>query len=455
MALNPATGQLSPAVNIGAFTGPFSYTGMVLSTDKTYPRGFREQHGVQAAPRLGFAYDPWGDGKTAIRGGFGVMRENVPTYNSYFWSMISNPPVQIQPTIYYGNMNNLTQQAGLVFPSSTSGIQNPDRVPTLYNYSLGVQRDLGHATMIDVSYVGNFARHLEQSVNVNEVPYGAHFLPQNISPVTGTALPDDFYRPYPGYESISTIVNGGISNYNSLRIAVNRRVSNGIFFTGAYTWSHALGTGSNDGDQLATYQSWKVWNYGPTIFDQRQMFVGTWVWDLPRASRLLPNPVVKGVFDNWQLSGVVTFATGLPYPINLGTTNGEDISGGGDGARVVITGPVQLSHGNRSFNQWFNTGSVALPAVGTAGNASVYPFSGPGQNNFDITIMRKFPLGNEHRSLQFRTELYNAFNHTQFDSVDNNAVFDPSTGQQVNSTFGQVVSTRAPRVIQLSLRLEF
>ena len=428
---------------------------MVLSTDPTYPRGFREQHGVQVAPRLGFAYDPFGDGKTAIRGGFGVMKENVPTYNSYFWTMISNPPVQVEETIYYGNMNSLAQQAGLVFPSSTSGLENPDHVPTLYNYSLGIQRDLGHATMIDVSYVGNIARHLEQQVDVNEVPYGAEFLPQHISPVTGTALPDDFYRPYPGYESIPTNVNAGESNYNSMRASMNHRTTHGVFFTLAYTWSHALGTGSNDGDLLATYQSWRVWNYGPVLFDQRQMFVGTWVWDLPRASKLAPNPVVKGIFDNWQLSGVATFATGLPYPINLSTTDGENITGGGDGARVVVTGPVQLSHSQRSFNEWFNTGSVALPAVGTTGNAPDYVFSGPGQNNFDLTIMRKFPLGSERRSLQFRTEFYNAFNHTQFDTVDNNAVFDPSTGKQVNSAFGQVVSTRAPRVIQLSLRLDF
>jgi len=455
VALNPATGQTAPAVDIGAFTAPFNYTGSVLSTDTSYPRGFREQHGVQAAPRIGFAYDPFGDGKTAIRAGFGVMKESEPTYNSYFWTMISNPPVQVQETIFYGNMNTLAQQAGLVFPSATSGLENPDHVPTLYNYSLSIQRDIGHTTVVDVSYVGNIARHLEQQVNVNEVPYGAEFLPQNISPVTGTALPDDFFRPYPGYESIPTNVNAGESNYNSLRLAMNHRTSHGIFFTLAYTWSHAFGTGSNDGDALATYQNWRVWNYGPTIFDQRQMFVGTWVWDLPKASKLAPNPLVKGVFDNWQLSGVVTFATGLPYPINLNTTNGENITGGGDGARVIITGPVQLSPGNRGLNEWFNTGSVALPPVGNAGNAPVYPFSGPGQNNFDITIMRKFPLGSEKRSLQFRTELYNAFNHTQFDTVDNNAVFDPSTGKQVNSTFGQVVSTRAPRVIQLTLRLEF
>ncbi len=455
VAVNPTTGQLAPAAYIGAFTGPFNYSGMKLSSDPSVPAGFREQHSVQTAPRFGFAWDPVGTGKTVIRGGFGVLKENTPTYNSYFWSMVSNPPVQIEPQIFYGNMDNLLQSSGLVFPSSTSAIQSPDKIPSLYNFSFSVQRQIGQNMLADVSYVGNVARHLIQSVNVNEVPYGSQFLPQNQDPVAGTPLADNFFRPYPGYGSLSTIVNGGTSNYNSLRVSLNRRTANGIFFTMAYTWSRAMGTGSNDGDTLATYQSWRVWNYGPTFFDQRHMFVGTFNWALPRASKLWPNPIIKAIFDNWQLSGVGTFATGLPQPINLGTINNENISGGGDGARVVITGPITLSHGERSFDQWFNTSSVALPAIGTAGNASVYPFYGPGQCNIDGTIMRRFPLGSEQRALEFRTEFYNAFNHTQFQAINNNATFDPTTGEQVNATFGQVVATRAPRVIQFSLRFEF
>jgi Carboxypeptidase regulatory-like domain len=455
IAVNPTNGQTAPAAYIGAFTGPFNYSGMLLSSNPSVPRGFRDQSSVQYAPRFGFAYDPIGDGKTAIRGGFGVMKENTPTYNTFFWSMISNPPVQIEPQIFYGNMDNLLQQSGIVFPSSTSAIQNPYTIPSLFNFSLGVQRQIAQNMLLDVSYVGNVARHLIQAVDTNEVPYGSEFLPQNQDPVNGTPLPDNFFRPHPGYGSLLTIVNGGTSHYHSLRVAMNRRMANGIFFTLSYTWSKALGTGGNDGDQLATYQSWRVWNYGPPFFDQRQMFVGTWNWELPKASKLLPNPFVKAIFDNWQLSGVGTFSTGLPQPINLFTINNENISGGGDGARVVITGPVTLSHGDRSFNQWFNTSSIALPAVGTAGNASVYPFYGPGQCNIDATIMRRFPLGSEQRALEFRTEMYNAFNHTQFQAVDNNATFDPSTGKQVNATFGQVTATRAPRVIQFSLRLEF
>ena len=115
---------------------------MVLSTDTSYPRGFREQHGVQAAPRFGIAYDPFGDGKTAIRTGFGIVKETAPTYNSYFWSMVSNPPVQIEPNIFYGQMNTLLQRQGLLFPVGSSSIQLKDKVPSIYKYSFGIQREV-------------------------------------------------------------------------------------------------------------------------------------------------------------------------------------------------------------------------------------------------------------------------------------------------------------------------
>ncbi len=453
LAQDPTTGKLYPAVYVGAFTGstPFSFPGMVLSSDKTYPRGFREQHGVQAAPRFGIAYDPFGDGKTAIRTGFAILKETIPTYNSYFWSMVSNPPVQIEPNIFYGQMDTLLQRQGLLFPVGSSSIQLADKVPSIYKYSFGIQRELMKDLSVDVSYVGNVARHLIQGVNINEVPYGAHFQPQNKDPF-GNALPDDFYRPYPGYEGIGQLGNFGWSNYNSLQVALNKRYSQGFQFGMSYTWSHALGTGTNDGDTLATYQSWRVWNYGPPLFDQRQILTFTYVWDLPRASKLMPNPFVKFLFDNWEISGVSTFAKGLPSGVYLGTDSGVDIAGGGDGVRPNLV--ADATKGGGSFYHWFNTAAFALPAIGTAGNAPVSPIYGPGQNNFDITLMKKFPLWSDKRSLEFRSEFYNAFNHTQYDAVDSGAVFN-SSGAQINGTFGQVIATRPPRVIQFSLRIEF
>jgi hypothetical protein len=164
------------------------------------------------------------------------------------------------------------------------------------------------------------------------------------------------------------------------------------------------------------------------------------------------------VFDNWQVSGVSMFASGLPQQLSYGTVQGLDIAGGGDGWRGNVIARPQLSHGQRTFNRWFNTAAFALPtASGDTGNASLSPIRGPGQNNWDITLVKKFPLKSEARSLQFRLEMYNAFNHTQYSAVDTFALFDAMTAgnPQVNGTFGQVVATRSPRNIQLSVRLDF
>jgi hypothetical protein len=456
IAQNPVTGALAPSVYIGAFTGSFDYSGSVLSSDKSYPSGFREQQSVQYAPRFGIAYDPFGDGKTAIRTGFGILKETLPTYNTYFWTMVSNPPVQKEPSIFYGTMDTLLQRQGLLFPVGSSSIQLKDKVPSIYKYSFGIQREITRDMSLDVSYVGNVARHLIQGVNINEVPYGAHFQPQNQDPATGAALPDDFYRPYPGYEGIGQLGNFGWSNYNSLQVAFNRRMSHGVQFGLSYTWSKAMGTSSgyssNDGDTLATYRPWRIWNYGVSPFDQRQVLVVNYVWDLPRASKLAPNPVIKFVLDNWEVSGIATFANGLPQPINFSTSDGADIAGGGDGVRANMVASVTSGAGG--FYNWFNPAAFGRPVQGYYGNAPVLPFVGPGQSNWDITLMKKFPLWSDRRSLQFRGEFYNAFNHPQYQLVDNNAVFNPS-GAQINGEFGQVIGTRAPRVIQLSLRLEF
>jgi len=473
LAQNPTNGDIQPEVYIGAFTGPMNFPGMVLSSDSSYPAGFRKQHGVQVSPRFGFSYDPFGNGKTAIRGGFAVMKATTPSYGTYAWSMVTNPPVQLHPSIYYGTMDTLLSRSGLLFPGGASTIELDDKITSVYRYSLGIQRDIGFNTIVDVSYVGNVGRHLIQSQDQNAVPYGARFLSANQDPTTGTALPETFYRRIPGYEGIGMTMNAGISNYNSLQMALNRRFTKGLSFGIAYTWAHTLNTGSGEGDGIASFRPWRIWNYGPANFDQTQMFVLNYVWDLPKPSKFVDGSTAKlllgSVFDNWQVSGVTTLASGLPQAIYMGTISGLDLSGGGDGTRANVIARPQLAHGDRTFDRWFNTEAFAMPAlpyetspgsdqwVVDPGNASVFPVRGPGQNNWDITLMKKFPLKSESRSLQFRFEFYNAFNHTQFSGIDSFALFDDTTAgfPQVNNTFGQVTSTRQPRIIQLSIRFDF
>ncbi len=164
--------------------------------------------------------------------------------------------------------------------------------------------------------------------------------------------------------------------------------------------------------------------------------------------------MIHALFDNWQFNGIATFASGTPASVGFSTTDNADITGGGDGARVVMVGNPILGRGERSFGRWFSPTAFARPARGDFGNAPGEVFRLPGINNWDLILVKKIPLGKETRSLHLRWGMYNAFNHTQYAGVDNSARFDPA-GTQVNQRFGQVISTRLPRVMQLALHLYF
>ena len=166
VAQDPATGQLYPAVFIGGFV-PGSgdpVNGMVRFDDGSYPEGFRDNPSIQVGPRFGFAYDPTGAGKTAMRGAFGVTKQPVSAAGSFLWETTMNPPIQFAPPDFlwqYGYPSHSPRECSSLI--SVSSIERENLTPTVYNWNFGIQHELFSNTVLDVAYVGNTARHLLQS----------------------------------------------------------------------------------------------------------------------------------------------------------------------------------------------------------------------------------------------------------------------------------------------------
>lgn len=486
------SGNLVPAAYGGLFvpnTGNLN-NGILYANTPGYPSGTSYNQGLFWQPRFGFAYSI--DNKTVIRGHYGIfynarsgsgqegdLTNNAPSTNTptqYYSSIVATPPAGSVSGGYYASsgVNNLSGPFSI-------GHALPFHMPLPYTteISFGVQRAIPFGAVVDIAYVGTTTQHSSRYVPINEVPYGAEFLYSSQSAAGGT-LSDNFFRPYPGFSGINMQQDDLSANYNSLQARITRRLHNGLEFGAAYTYSRTMdygtcsATGCSDSYNFtsALYQNVRKWNYGPASYDIKHNLAVNYLWALPKASRLWNNFATRSALDGWQISGIVTYLSGAPEQIALAISGNPNITGGGDGARIVQTCDP-MHNAPKTFTNWFNNSCLAAPipgAVGTAANPNGTQYqilSGafspkanfflPGDTNFDTALFKNVALNEKGMRLQLRVETYNTFNHSEFNQVNATTSYSLVNNAYVqgNGQLGQFSGAANPRYMQLALRLDF
>jgi hypothetical protein len=463
------------------------------------------------APRVGFAYSPLDSGRLVLRGGYGIFYSR-PSAN-YIRVGIDAPPLYA--------IRRSPRGVPVRLEDPFVSLPSPDQFPTFANgvnlaqlvfdrslrtayfnqYNASVQYALGKDLLFEAAYVGTHGLNLIRNVRINQAALAS---PQHpiINQVTGQAIttnrPDNapLRAPYQGVELVNfqQTQSTAQSTYNSLQISLTRRLSRGLQLLASYTFAKSIDNASgfsvSTGDAVDGFpgignQLDNRANRGVSTFDRTQRFVLSYLWDLPPPAFAESSTVSRLLFLNWQVAGIITEMSGLPIDVldsNAGSfylrvNNGNSRPSWAPGATrgtamsnvpagyffnpfafvrpVVLTGQVIPS----------SNGMAIAGATGTDfGNVGRNDLRGPGQNNIDFSIIKRFPLG-ESKNIEFRAEFFNLFNHvnlanpiSNFNAIQSSGgSIDPNTGRIISpGDFGRITATsNNPRLIQFALKYNY